>query len=225
MRVHGSCRCEAVRYEADVDPERTAICHCTDCQKLAGSAYRVSVPAPPGTFKLLHGPRRSSSSVVTAGPGARRPSVGAVDARSTRMTRTAPPSSACGSAASRSASGWSRASRSGAARRWAGPRAWRGWTASEANDAAVANSLCACWVCTNKPLVGRYCRSTGGPCWICAAIVSNSGCIASGSKSRATHVIGHPPVGALDEQRRRGSACPAGRSLKRHTTFAHGSLA
>jgi hypothetical protein len=30
-------------------------CHCSDCQMLTGSAYRVSVPAPAATFRLLTG--------------------------------------------------------------------------------------------------------------------------------------------------------------------------
>jgi hypothetical protein len=55
MQVHGSCHCGTVRYEATVDPDRTAICHCTDCQKLTGSAYRVSVPAQEGSLRLLAG--------------------------------------------------------------------------------------------------------------------------------------------------------------------------
>jgi hypothetical protein len=55
MQVHGSCHCESVRYEAEVDPERTTICHCTDCQKLTGSAYRVSVAALEGSFHIVGG--------------------------------------------------------------------------------------------------------------------------------------------------------------------------
>ena len=55
MQVHGSCHCGSIRYEAVVDPERTGICHCTDCQKLTGSAYRVSVPANEGSFRLTAG--------------------------------------------------------------------------------------------------------------------------------------------------------------------------
>ncbi len=55
MQVHGSCHCGNVRYEATVDPERTSICHCVDCQKLSASAYRVTVPANEGSFRLLHG--------------------------------------------------------------------------------------------------------------------------------------------------------------------------
>ncbi|WJN61484.1 GFA family protein [Pseudomonas sp. SO81] len=55
MHVHGSCHCGGVQYQALVDPERTTICHCTDCQKLTGSAYRVSVPAVEGSFQLVSG--------------------------------------------------------------------------------------------------------------------------------------------------------------------------
>jgi hypothetical protein len=55
MHIHGSCHCGNVRFEADVEPARTTICHCTDCQKLTGSAYRVSVPAQDGSFRLTAG--------------------------------------------------------------------------------------------------------------------------------------------------------------------------
>ena len=55
MQVQGRCHCGSIRYEASVDPERTAICHCTDCQRLTGSAYRVSVPADEGSFRLTAG--------------------------------------------------------------------------------------------------------------------------------------------------------------------------
>lgn len=70
MRVHGSCHCGAVRYEAAVDPARTAICHCTDCQKLTGSAYRVSVPANEGSFQLVAG--KPSVYIKIGDSGARR---------------------------------------------------------------------------------------------------------------------------------------------------------
>lgn len=55
MHVHGSFHCGGVQYQAQIDPERTTICHCTDCQKLTGSAYRVSVPAVEGSFQLVSG--------------------------------------------------------------------------------------------------------------------------------------------------------------------------
>jgi hypothetical protein len=55
MKINGGCHCGAITYEAEVDPERVAICHCTDCQTQSGSAFRVVVPAKPGAFKLLTG--------------------------------------------------------------------------------------------------------------------------------------------------------------------------
>jgi hypothetical protein len=45
MRIDGGCHCGAIAYEAEVDPELTSICHCTDCQQLTGTAFRVTVPA------------------------------------------------------------------------------------------------------------------------------------------------------------------------------------
>lgn len=55
MDVTGRCHCGAITYRASVDPETVSICHCTDCQTLSGGAYRVSVPAPAASFKLLTG--------------------------------------------------------------------------------------------------------------------------------------------------------------------------
>jgi hypothetical protein len=55
MQVHGSCHCGGIQYTASVDPARTTICHCTDCQRLTGTAYRVSVPAIEGSFELIAG--------------------------------------------------------------------------------------------------------------------------------------------------------------------------
>ena len=55
MHVDGGCHCGKITYEAEVDPAKVTICHCTDCQKLTGSAYRVTVPAPKAGFRLLTG--------------------------------------------------------------------------------------------------------------------------------------------------------------------------
>ena len=55
MRVQGRCHCGRITYEAEIDPEDVSICHCTDCQMLTGSAYRVTVRAPGAGFRLLAG--------------------------------------------------------------------------------------------------------------------------------------------------------------------------
>jgi len=55
MKIDGACHCGNIRYEAEVDPQAVAICHCTDCQTLSGSAFRTVVPATKENFRLLKG--------------------------------------------------------------------------------------------------------------------------------------------------------------------------
>ena len=70
MKVHGECHCGNVAYDAEVDPERVTICHCSDCQRLTGTAYRVSVPTRISDFVLLRG--SPATYVKTADSGAAR---------------------------------------------------------------------------------------------------------------------------------------------------------
>ncbi|MBO9588177.1 GFA family protein [Devosia sp.] len=58
MRVDGSCHCGAIRFEAEIDPEKVRLCHCTDCQQLSGTAFRVVAPCPEQRFHLLQGTPR-----------------------------------------------------------------------------------------------------------------------------------------------------------------------
>jgi hypothetical protein len=55
MKIDGGCHCGSIRYEAEVDPAKVVICHCTDCQTLSGSAFRTVVQTKRGTFRLLSG--------------------------------------------------------------------------------------------------------------------------------------------------------------------------
>lgn len=43
MKIDGQCHCGYVSYQAEVNPAQVVICHCTDCQALTGSAFRVTV--------------------------------------------------------------------------------------------------------------------------------------------------------------------------------------
>lgn len=43
MHIDGGCHCGNITYEAEIDPDAVTICHCTDCQTLTGTAYRVNV--------------------------------------------------------------------------------------------------------------------------------------------------------------------------------------
>ncbi len=55
MKVEGSCHCGQITFEAEIDPTAVRICHCTDCQTLTGSAYRVNVQTPAANFVLRSG--------------------------------------------------------------------------------------------------------------------------------------------------------------------------
>ena len=55
MKVDGSCQCRKITFAANVDPGNSYICNCTDCQTLAGSAFRWSLTTPESDFKLLAG--------------------------------------------------------------------------------------------------------------------------------------------------------------------------
>ena len=70
MRIDGGCHCGRLSYEADVDPEKVGVCHCTDCQTLSGSAFRTVVPAPKETFTLRTG--QPKIYVKTAESGTKR---------------------------------------------------------------------------------------------------------------------------------------------------------
>ena len=56
MKIDGACHCGAITIEGEADPEKVTICHCTDCQTGTGSAFRVSVPVPGMTFKMIGEP-------------------------------------------------------------------------------------------------------------------------------------------------------------------------
>jgi hypothetical protein len=58
MKVDGCCHCGRITFEAEVDPAKVLICHCTDCQSLSGSAFRTVVRVPTTAFRLLSGEPR-----------------------------------------------------------------------------------------------------------------------------------------------------------------------
>jgi hypothetical protein len=55
MKIDGRCHCGHITYEAEIDPEKIMICHCTDCQTLSGSAFRTVALTREDGFKLLSG--------------------------------------------------------------------------------------------------------------------------------------------------------------------------
>ena len=69
MKIDGGCHCGSITYTAEIDPEKVRICHCTDCQNISGSAYRVIVPAAKDAFDL-HG--KPKVYIKTAESGSKR---------------------------------------------------------------------------------------------------------------------------------------------------------
>ncbi|MEM7423808.1 MAG: GFA family protein [Pseudomonadota bacterium] len=69
MEIDGKCFCGFITYRATIDPERIAVCHCTDCQNHSGAAYGV-VASVTADFELLTGSMKAF--VKIADSGARR---------------------------------------------------------------------------------------------------------------------------------------------------------
>ena len=67
MKIDGKCQCGNITYEAEADPDNAYICNCTDCQTLAGSAFRWSVTVPESDFKLLTGEPKAFIKTLDSG--------------------------------------------------------------------------------------------------------------------------------------------------------------
>ena len=73
MKIDGACHCGYITIEAEADPDKTTICHCTDCQALTGSAFRVTVPTLIKDFELRSGSPKIY--IKTGDSGAKRAQV------------------------------------------------------------------------------------------------------------------------------------------------------
>ena len=67
MRVTGACHCRNIRFTAEVDASHVVVCHCTDCQTLSGSAFRVNAPAAFDSFRLTCGQPRTYEKIAESG--------------------------------------------------------------------------------------------------------------------------------------------------------------
>lgn len=55
MKIEGGCHCGRITYEAEIDPDGVALCHCVDCQKMSSTAFRTIVFVTEDNFRLLSG--------------------------------------------------------------------------------------------------------------------------------------------------------------------------
>ncbi len=67
MHVEGGCHCGTITYEADINPENVVICHCTDCQKLSGTAFRTVVFTEDENFDLKSGELKNYIKIAESG--------------------------------------------------------------------------------------------------------------------------------------------------------------
>lgn len=52
MKMTGKCLCGKLTYSADAEPALICVCHCKDCQRLAGTAFATLVIIPRETFRM-----------------------------------------------------------------------------------------------------------------------------------------------------------------------------
>lgn len=67
MKIDGGCHCGAIAYEAEIDPDMVSICHCTDCQTLSGTAFRVVIFTPADNFRLTRGMPKTYVKIAESG--------------------------------------------------------------------------------------------------------------------------------------------------------------
>ena len=54
----GGCQCGALRYEITQAPYMVYTCHCTDCQRISGSAFSMGTVLPADAFRFIAGEPR-----------------------------------------------------------------------------------------------------------------------------------------------------------------------
>ena len=67
----GGCQCAAMRYEIAEAPLRSYICHCTDCQRITGSAFSLAIVVSDKEFRAdpPHFPSGAVLNYVLSGTG------------------------------------------------------------------------------------------------------------------------------------------------------------
>ncbi len=65
--VTGGCLCGSVRYEYDGEVGHAAYCHCSDCRRVSGGPFTISVRMDKEHFRLVKGEVKSFVSLSDAG--------------------------------------------------------------------------------------------------------------------------------------------------------------
>ncbi|MGB2742216.1 MAG: GFA family protein [Cognaticolwellia sp.] len=67
MHITGSCHCGEITFEAEVDENKVLLCHCHDCQKLSGTAFRSVVVSEPEGLTFTKGKPKEYVKVADSG--------------------------------------------------------------------------------------------------------------------------------------------------------------
>src|SRR5579872_3787901 len=67
LPLTGGCQCGRLRYEITEPPRLIYACHCTDCQKMTGSAFSMALVIGCGSFRLTAGEPRAVRRTADSG--------------------------------------------------------------------------------------------------------------------------------------------------------------
>lgn len=65
--ITGGCLCGALRFRIDGDVGAGGYCHCTDCRRVTGSAFNVSVAAEAANFAVVTGEPKGYTKAADSG--------------------------------------------------------------------------------------------------------------------------------------------------------------
>lgn len=68
----GGCLCAAIRYEISAAPLRVYACHCTDCQRVTGSAFPIGVVVSEDSFRATGNERALAPPILAESGRAKR---------------------------------------------------------------------------------------------------------------------------------------------------------
>ncbi len=65
--ITGGCLCGALRWDYSGTVGPAAYCHCSDCRRITGSAFNISVPVEAAAFRIIKGTPRGFAKLSDAG--------------------------------------------------------------------------------------------------------------------------------------------------------------
>ncbi len=67
MKIDGVCHCGEIAWEAEINPDKILVCHCTDCQTLSGGPFRWGTLIAIEDYTLLKGRPKHYTKIAASG--------------------------------------------------------------------------------------------------------------------------------------------------------------